>query len=55
MYVVCKEHLVDALDDFLVEYEQTPDVYELKKLSFTDWKAPNKCNYCNEKPKYIVL
>lgn len=56
MYVVCKEHVEDALDDFLVEYEeQAPDVHALTDVSFTAWQAPAKCEYCEREPKYLIV
>ncbi|TCP52553.1 CxxH/CxxC protein (TIGR04129 family) [Tumebacillus sp. BK434] len=56
MYVVCKEHVEMALDDFVEEYEgQAPDVHKLDDLSFTAWQAPAKCEYCDQHPKYLVV
>jgi CxxH/CxxC protein (TIGR04129 family) len=56
MYVVCKEHLEIALDEFIDEYEgQAPDVYALKDISFTAWEAPAKCEHCDQDPKYLVV
>ena len=55
MYVVCMSHLEEALDDFVIEFEQSPDIYELDEIRFTDWKTPEKCDYCEEKPRFLVL
>ena len=55
MYVVCDEHLSDAIDDFVEVYEQPPDLYELEKVSFTDWISPHKCDFCVRTPKYLVV
>lgn len=55
MYVVCEDHLEDAIDDFVDVYEQPPDIYELEKVSFTDWMAPKNCNMCKHEPKYLVV
>lgn len=56
MYVVCNEHLDIAIDEFLEEYiDQVPDLYEIGKVSFTDWATPSTCHYCDHKPKYLVL
>lgn len=55
MYVVCMEHIEDAIDEFVVEFEQTPDIYELDKVSFTEWESPDVCDFCKNKPKFIVL
>lgn len=55
MYVVCNDHLENAIEDFVETYEQPPDVYELEKVSFTDWASPHCCNYCEKRPKYLVV
>ncbi|MFS8541533.1 MAG: CxxH/CxxC protein [Tissierellales bacterium] len=55
MYVVCSEHLEDAIEEFVEIYEQPPDIYELEKVSFTDWTSPHRCNYCDRLPKYLVV
>lgn len=55
MYVVCMEHIEDAIDEFVVEYEQSPDVHELEKISFTDWTSPEKCEFCDKKPRFLVV
>ncbi len=55
MYIVCMDHLEDALEDFVVEYEQSPDIYELEEVSFTDWQSPQKCDYCEKMPRFLVL
>jgi CxxH/CxxC protein (TIGR04129 family) len=54
MYVVCNEHLEDAIEEFVEVYEQSPDIYELEKVSFTDWASPHSCNFCEKMPKYLV-
>ena len=55
MFVVCMEHLERALEEFVVDYEQSPDIYELEKVSFTDWQSPHKCDFCDEIPRFLVL
>jgi len=55
MYVVCGEHLEEAIEDFVDVYEQPPDIYELEKVSFTDWLTPNNCHRCDKTPKYLVV
>ena len=55
MYVVCGEHLEEAIEDFVEIYEQPPDIYELEKISFTDWMAPKDCDLCSKIPKYLVV
>ncbi len=55
VYVVCMEHIEDAIDEFVVEFEQSPDIYELGKISFTDWESPDKCEFCEKKPRFLVV
>lgn len=55
MYVVCNEHLEDAIEEFVETFEQPPDIYELEEVSFTDWASPHNCHYCERPPKYLVL
>lgn len=55
MYVCCIEHLELALDTFVDEYEQPPDVYRLDEVSFTAWTNPARCDFCEEPPFYLVV
>lgn len=55
MYTVCNDHLTEAIDEFVEVYEQPPDIYELEKIYFTDWTTPNTCDFCDKKPKYLVV
>ncbi len=55
MYVVCLDHVEIALEEFVEIYEQSPDVYELEKVSFTDWASPKRCDFCEKKPEYLIV
>lgn len=55
MYVVCSEHLEQAIDEFVDIYEMPPDLYELDEVSLTDWTAPRQCTFCQRPPKYLVV
>ena len=55
MYVVCNDHLEDAIEDFIETFEQPPDIYELGEVSFTDWTSPHSCHYCEHPPRYLVV
>lgn len=55
MYVVCNDHLENAIEEFVEVYEQPPDIYELDKISFTDWTRPSTCNFCDKFPKFLVV
>lgn len=55
MYVVCPEHLGQAIDEFIEIYEMPPDLYLLDKVCFTDWTAPPFCDFCGSRPVYLVV
>lgn len=55
MYVVCNNHLEVAIEEFVEIYEQSPDIYELDKVSFTDWASPHSCEFCGEPPRFLVV
>ncbi|GAW29048.1 MULTISPECIES: CxxH/CxxC protein [Carboxydocella] len=55
VYCVCERHLEKAMDEFVDVYEQPPDLYLLEKVSFTDWLAPQHCDFCDQPPKYLVV
>lgn len=55
MFVVCKEHLELAIDQFVDEYEDAPDIYKLEEVRFTAWENPAKCEYCSEYPIFLVV
>ena len=55
MYVVCDEHIEEAIDEFVEIYEMPPDIYFLDKVSFTDWIAPQRCDKCDVSPKYLIV
>ena len=55
MYTVCNEHLEIAIEEFFDVYEQSPDIYELERVSFTDWASPKNCDFCKEKPVYLIV
>lgn len=55
MFVVCIDHLEDAIDQFIDEYEEAPDVYKLKDVRFTAWENPAHCEYCQQYPTYLVV
>jgi CxxH/CxxC protein (TIGR04129 family) len=55
MYVCCKEHLELAIDEFVNEFEDAPDIYRLNEVSFTAWTVPARCDFCNEYPVFLVV
>ncbi len=55
MYVVCREHLEEAIDEFVEVYGAAPDVHVLEATHFTDWSPPEHCQYCENGPIYLVV
>jgi CxxH/CxxC protein (TIGR04129 family) len=55
MYVVCKEHLEIAIDMFVDEYEDAPDIVDLEKVHFPAWEPPGKCARCEDKGRFLVV
>ena len=55
MYAVCKEHVEMAIDEFMDEYLQVPDLYLLNELKFRDWIPPSECWFCDASPEYLVI
>lgn len=55
MFVVCEEHLDQAMDDFVEEYGASPDVHRLDEVKFTAWTAPETCQFCSARPRFLVI
>lgn len=55
MYVVCKNHVERAIDRFVEEYEDAPDIVDLKETEFSDWDPPATCVECGEKAEFLVV
>lgn len=55
MHVVCKEHLELAIDMFVDEYEDAPDIVDLEQVKFSDWKAPEHCERCSGPGRFLVV
>ncbi|MCU6791937.1 MULTISPECIES: CxxH/CxxC protein [Paenibacillus] len=55
MFVVCKEHLELAIDQFVDEYEDAPDIVDIQEVSFTAWKPPVHCERCAEQARFLVV
>ncbi|QHW32231.1 CxxH/CxxC protein [Paenibacillus rhizovicinus] len=57
MYCVCKEHVELAIDKFVDEYEDAPDIVDLMKTKFTEWEAPATCELgqCDHIAEYLVV
>lgn len=55
MYVVCKEHVELAIDKFVDEYEDAPDVVNLEDTEFANWDPPAKCQECDHPAKFLIV
>ncbi|NHN32241.1 CxxH/CxxC protein [Paenibacillus agricola] len=55
MYVVCKEHLELAIDQFVDEYEDAPDIVDLETVKFSEWEPPAHCERCVEQARFLVV
>lgn len=55
MYTVCEDHLDQAIEEFIVANETSPDLYLLDNASFTGWTAPSHCDYCLNRPVYLIV
>lgn len=55
MYCVCKEHAEKAIDRFVDEYEDAPDMVDLSTTQFADWDPPRKCEFCDEPALILVV
>jgi CxxH/CxxC protein (TIGR04129 family) len=55
MYVVCKEHVELAIDRFVDEYEEAPDLIDLQEVHFSAWEPPALCEECQEAARFLVI
>jgi CxxH/CxxC protein (TIGR04129 family) len=55
LFIVCQEHLEQAIEEFVELYGASPDIHRLDEVTFTDWKAPETCQYCGEHSVYLVI
>ncbi|MUT67463.1 CxxH/CxxC protein [Paenibacillus sp. NEAU-GSW1] len=55
MYCVCKQHVELAIDKFVDEYEDAPDIVDLKQTEFADWDPPRCCDMCEQEAVVLVV
>lgn len=55
MHVVCKDHVEIAIDEFVDEYEEAPDIVDLQKTHFANWEPPTHCEHCKELARFLVV
>lgn len=54
MFAVCKDHLELAIDMFVDEYEEAPDIVLLKQGAILGRHAPEQCMRCDQPPEFVV-
>lgn len=54
MIVVCLEHLERAIDEFLVQHEQAPDILTIAQAQAAGFTISPTCRYCGEMPGYVL-
>jgi CxxH/CxxC protein (TIGR04129 family) len=55
MYVVCKEHIELAIDRFVDEYEEPPDIVDLQETHFRSWEPPAHCHECEKEARFLIV
>ncbi len=55
MYCVCREHVELAIDKFVDEYEDAPDLVNLQTTTFSAWTAPEHCEWCGNPAEILVV
>jgi CxxH/CxxC protein (TIGR04129 family) len=55
MYVVCIEHVELAIDRFVDEYEEAPDLIDLNEVKFKSWEPPVCCEECKEAARFLIV
>lgn len=55
MYCVCQEHVELAIDKFVDEYEEAPDLVQLRTVTFTAWTPPEHCIWCDRAAEVLVV
>lgn len=55
MYVVCKDHMELAIDKFVDEYEEAPDIVDLHEVDFSAWEPPEHCDHCDQEARFLVV
>lgn len=55
MQCVCKDHVEIAIDEFVDEYEEAPDIVDLQKTQFAHWAPPTHCEHCQAEARFLVV
>jgi CxxH/CxxC protein (TIGR04129 family) len=49
------EHLELAIDRFVDEYEDAPDIVDLTETRFSGWEPPSRCEECENDARFLVV
>lgn len=55
MFVCCMEHAEIAIEEFVNQFEEAPDIYQLKETHFSDWDPPQSCEWCEHSPVLLLV
>ncbi|WP_115995371.1 CxxH/CxxC protein [Cohnella lupini] len=55
MYCVCREHVELAIDKFVDENEDAPDLVSLETAVFSAWTKPEHCEWCSNPAEVLVI
>jgi len=55
MYCVCKDHVELAIDKFVDEFEDAPDLVDLATTHFSAWTPPERCEWCDAPPVLLIV
>ena len=55
MYCVCKQHVELAIDKFVDDYEDAPDIVSLITTKFSEWGSAATCDMCDGIAEYLVV
>jgi CxxH/CxxC protein (TIGR04129 family) len=55
VFTVCMEHVEQAIDTYVNDYGQPPDLYRLDTVRFADWQPSGVCSFCNSKAVLLIV
>jgi CxxH/CxxC protein (TIGR04129 family) len=55
VFTVCIEHVEQAIDTYVNDYGQPPDLYRLDTVRFADWQPSETCVICKGKAVLLIV
>ena len=55
MYCVCKACVEEAIEKFVDEFEDAPDMVDLGETEFANWDPPRQCDLCEDKAVLLIV